>query len=502
MPGLNYASLEQVSGWRFLAHRLGVAIGRRNVRLVHDPSKNARASLLVGSVAAVVVVALSFLVAIIKPIGQVGHERMLADRASGEIYVDVDGVLHPALNLASARLLTGQPDTPHQVPITEIRKVPIGPTVGIPGAPNDLSIRAPADTGWALCDRLGSTGSQVVPRVAVLAGLPTLGDWAQTLIAPRSVLMGYGGDVLVVTDGHRSLIDLGDKAVTLALGLPVGDLHPAPMSKALYEALAPAAPLRVPDIPNPGGPVGYSTPDVPVVAGSVLRVADVSGEPQYFVALPAGIQRVPATVAEMILNAGIAGQAMAAKSAVIATLPQAVGFDNSVYPPGHIQLVDKTDEPVTCVMWRKAAGEPRAQITTISGRRLPIPMGDEDRVVRLVQGGEGGSADEVYIGHDAANWVQVTGVEPASTRAESLWLITDTGVRFGVPTGGLAGGDQQTRQALGLSAAPAPAPWTVIRWLPAGSELSKAAALTEHDTLAPDQAAAALPTKTAGTEGN
>lgn len=495
--GLPYASLEQVSAWRFLAHRVSVAIGRRNVRLVHDPSKNASASLLVGIVVSVLVVGICFIIAWIKPQGQVGTARIVADRVSGAVYVEVDGVMHPALNLASARLITGQPDIPKQVPMSEIRKSPVGPVVGILGAPNDLTARAPGDTGWALCDQLGSAGSQIIPRTTVLAGLPTFGDWASQMVAPRSALMAYGGDAFVVTDGRRSAIDLADKAVTLALGLPVGDLHLAPMSKALYEALTPAPPLRVPDVPNPGGPIGYSAPNLAVVSGSVLRVSDVSGQPEYFVALPAGVQRVPVTAATMILNTGISGgQVLTAKSAVVATLPQAVGFDVSVYPPAHVDLVDKAVEPVTCVAWRKTSGEPRAQVSTISGRRLPIPVGDERRVIRLVQGGHG-SADQVYIGADCANWVQVTGVEPTSTRAESLWWITDNGVRFGVASGGLIVGNQ-TRQALGLTDAPTPAPWAVIRWLPAGPALSKHAALSEHDTLGADQAVVPLPTKPEG----
>lgn len=497
MRGLPYASLEQVSAWRFLSHRVSVAIGRRNVRLVHDPSKNASASLLVGVVVAVLAVGICFIIAWIKPQGQVGTARIVADRASGAVYVNVDGIMHPALNLASARLITGQPDIPKQVPMSEIRKSPVGPAVGIIGAPNDLTARAPDDTGWALCDQLGSAGSQIIPRTTVLAGLPTFGDWASQMVAPRSALMAYGGDAFVVTDGRRSAIDLADKAVTLALGLPVGDLHLAPMSKALYEALTPAPPLRVPDVPNPGGPVGYATPTVPVVSGSVLRVSDVSGQPEYFVALPAGVQRIPVTAATMILNTGMSGgQVITTKSAAVATLPQAVGFDVSVYPPGHIDLVDKAVEPVTCVAWRKTSGEPRAQVSTISGRRLPIPVGDEPRVIRLVQGGQG-AADQVYIGTDCANWVQVTGVEPTSARAESLWWIADNGVRYGVPSGGVTAGNQ-TRQALGLTDAPTPAPWAVIRWLPAGPALSKQAALSEHDTLGADQAVVPLPTKPEG----
>lgn len=494
MPGgLNYASLEQVSAWRFLRHRVAVAIGRRNVRLVHDPSKNSTASLVVGTVTAVVILGICAIVAWIKPVGQVGKSQIVADRSSGAIYVNVGGVMHPALNLASARLIAGSPDSPTMVPMSEILKLPVGPLVGILGAPNDLSVRTPGDTGWALCDRLGSTGSQVVPRVTVIDGIPTLGDWAQNIVAPHAALMTYGGAVFLVTDGHRSEIDLADKPVTLALGLPVGDLHPAAMSRALYEGLTPTAPLRVPNIPNPGAPLSYSTPALPLVSGSVMRESDVTGEPEFFVALPAGVQRVPQTVATMTINAGlVAGaQVITTTSAAVARLPLATGFDVSVYPRGAVQLVDKSVEPVTCVMWRKTNGEPHAQVTTVSGRRLPIPVGDEHRVVALVSG-RNDIADALYVRGDAANFVQVTGVQPTSTRGESLWFIGDNGVRFGVPTVG--NGDEQTLHSLGLTASPTPAPWAVIRWLPAGPALSKAGALSQHDTLAPDPNVAALPT--------
>jgi type VII secretion protein EccB len=494
MPrGLNYASLEQVSAWRFLRHRAAVAIGRRNVRLVHDPSKNSSASLLVGTVAAVLIVGICAIVAWIKPIGQVGKSQIVADRVSGAVYVNVGGMMHPT-NLASARLISGSPDNPTMVPMSEIRKLPVGPMVGILGAPNDLSARTPGDTGWALCDRLGSTGSKVIPRVTVIDGMPTMGDWAQNIVAPQAALMTYGGAVFLVTDGHRSEIDLADRPVTLALGLPVGDLHPAAMSRALYEALTPTAPLRVPDVPNPGAPVGYSTASLPLESGSVMRVSDVTGDPEFFVALPAGVQRVPQTVATMIINASLipGAQVIPATSAAVATLPQATGFDVSVYPPGAVQLLDKSVEPVTCVMWRKTNGEPQAQVTTVSGRRLPIPVGDEQRVSPLVSAGAE-VADAVYVTADATNYVQVTGVAPTSTRGESLWFIGDNGVRYGVPTVG--NGDEQTLQSLGFKdTVPTPAPWAVIRWLPAGPVLSKAVALAQHDAFPPNPFVAALPT--------
>ncbi|MGV7507483.1 type VII secretion protein EccB, partial [Mycobacterium kansasii] len=75
---------------------------------------------------------------------------------------------------------------------------------------------------------------------------------------------------------------------------------------------------------------------LPLVSGSVMRVSDVTGDPQFFVALPAGVQRVPQTVATMIINAAVVpgAQVIQAKSAALTGAPQAVGFDISVYPRG------------------------------------------------------------------------------------------------------------------------------------------------------------------------
>lgn len=129
--GLNYASLEQVSAWRFLRHRISVGIGRRNVRLVHDPSKNSAASLLVGFVASVAIVGVCAIVAFIKPIGQIGKSEFVEARGGGGMYVEVGGVMHPVLNKASARLITGQPNDPTLVPMSEILKAPVGPILGI-----------------------------------------------------------------------------------------------------------------------------------------------------------------------------------------------------------------------------------------------------------------------------------------------------------------------------------------------------------------------------------
>ncbi|MCH9736863.1 MAG: type VII secretion protein EccB [Actinomycetia bacterium] len=483
--GLTYASLEQWSSWRFLWHRMSVAVARHSARLVHDPSKNYGASAVVGTVVAVLIIGVCFVVSWIRPMGQIAEgTKLVADRSSGALFVNVGGTMHPALNLASARLVIGRPESPKLVPMAEIEKYPMGPIVGIEGAPNDLVPHAPAATGWGLCDRVSSGGSKVTPRVTVLTGVADLGDWAHEMQSPEAVLMTYGGTVYLVTDGHRSQIDLADRPVMLALGLQAGSVKTVPMSRALYEALIPTAPLRVPDVPNPGGPVGYWDPDLAVVSGSVLKALGATGEQQFFVALPAGLQMIPKSVALMLHNADLAGtgRVLEVEPNAVAQAPHAVGFDTSMYPRGPLKLLDKAASPVTCVMWRKDSAQPQATVTTVSGRRLPIAIGEEARVINLVSAKAHDAADAVYLGPESANFVQVTGVEPNSGRSESLWWIGATGVRFGIET---AGQGNRTLASLGLDAArPTLAPWAVIRWLPAGPTLSPEAAKVEHDTLA------------------
>ena len=93
-----------------------------------------------------------FLLSWFKPAGQVGNSKILADRDTGAIYVMVDGRLHPALNLMSARLIAGEPANPTFVKAAELEKYPQGPTVGIPGAPTSMPVAHRRASQWAVCD--------------------------------------------------------------------------------------------------------------------------------------------------------------------------------------------------------------------------------------------------------------------------------------------------------------------------------------------------------------
>src|SRR6201997_5637062 len=140
MP-LNLTSRLQVTAHRFWNRRNAAALSHHGVRLEYDPEQRRSAALILGFTFTLLAVALMFILSWFKPAGQVGTSAILADRDSGAIYVLVDGRLHPALNLTSARLISGQNANPTFVKANELDKYPQGPTAGIVGAPTQMPIR-------------------------------------------------------------------------------------------------------------------------------------------------------------------------------------------------------------------------------------------------------------------------------------------------------------------------------------------------------------------------
>src|SRR5260370_12198568 len=149
---LNLTSRLQVTAHYFWNRRNAAALSHHGVRLEYDPEQRRSAALILGFTFTILAVALMFILSWFKPAGQVGSSAILADRDTGAIYVLVDGRLHPALNLISARLVAGEAKNPTFVKADELAKYPSGPTVGIVRAPVALPIRVAGTSQWTVCD--------------------------------------------------------------------------------------------------------------------------------------------------------------------------------------------------------------------------------------------------------------------------------------------------------------------------------------------------------------
>src|SRR5271163_3452499 len=115
-----------------------MALTRWRVRMEVEPGRRQNLAVVASVSAALVICLGALLYSFISPSGQISESPIVADKDSGALFVRVGDRLYPALNLASARLITGRPDNPHLVRSSQIAALPHGPIVGIPGASSEF----------------------------------------------------------------------------------------------------------------------------------------------------------------------------------------------------------------------------------------------------------------------------------------------------------------------------------------------------------------------------
>lgn len=488
---LNLASGLQVSAHFFWNRRNAAALSHHGVRMEFDPVQRQRASLILGFVFAILAVALMFVLSWFKPAGQVGQSAILADRDTGAVFVLVDGRLHPAVNLTSARLIAGQANNPTFVKANELAKYPQGPSVGIAGAPTTMPLRTGDSSQWTVCDS-ASEKPTAAPVVTAIAGPLSVGSRTTPLDSSKAVLAEHGGKTYVVWNGQRSEIDLDNKAVALALGVDTDAPPPVKISTPLFDALPATEPLNTPAIPGAGAPSQFNVARGAVI-GSVLSVRDLQTDADnFYVLLRNGVQPISPFVASLLRSANSFGDELPVVVAPdrLASVPVVGTLPIDYYPTTRLELVDTATSPVTCLNWSKGSTDRTSETVVLSGKGLPIPIGSDNRLIHLVKNDrspESIEADQVYMSPGATNLVMTTGAAPDATSRESMWWISDQGVRYGISL------EDDTLRALGISPAQArQAPWPLIRVFAPGPALSRADAMTQHDTLAPPAEAAPL----------
>ncbi|MFB8281067.1 type VII secretion protein EccB [Nocardia colli] len=502
----------QISGWRFLLRRIEHALVRRDPSMIDDPQRGRSTALAIGIAVACVVVAGAAVMAFFQPDHKVGDSRLVTEKESGALYVRVGDRLYPALNLTSARLILGAPDNPVAVARSELARYPRGPWVGIPGAPSALADSGGTDSSWAVCDapRTGmaapidtATGLPALAYSAVRttviggplspedAGVHELaGDEARLLRADGTTWLVYrDGDNGVV----RAAIDLADSPVALALG--IDSAAPVlPASKGLINALTEVPPIRVPELPKAGSSVTL-TSGLNVRVGSVL-VVSATDQPVNYVVTESGLVRVSPVLAAMLRYANTQGSASVTPvgpDVVAAGLRPGTLSGTAVYPSRPVRLADPAGSPVTCQRWSRLDGAGDARVSLLVGRQLPLAAGEQSRAVELVTaaGSDGRTADAAYLPRDTGSFVQVTGTDAGSPRRESLFWISDSGVRYGIEPERTGGGTDPTLSALGLHS-PVLAPWSIVSLFAPGPTLSQPDARVQHDGISSNAAGAEL----------
>lgn len=500
----------QVNGYRFIIRRMEHALVRRDVRMLHEPMRGQARSLLVGGVLAALVMAGFGIAAWISPAPDVGDSAIILAEDSGALYVRVEGervpgrdasvavdaVLHPALNLASARLVAGESADPERVPDDHLPDTRRGAVVGIPGAPQRLPDRSDQVSGpWTVCDMV-ERGTAA--RTGVLVGDLRTGERSTILDDGDAVLVESDGQTYLLVDGHRARVDPSDPGVARALG--IGGLAPVHVSDGLIGALPAGPRMQAPVVDGAGEVARYPVGGARV--GDVLRFAplgrsaaqssagqsrDEHSADQYLV-LRDGLQRVPAVVAGLVAYGGPPGTVREVRPDEIANAPTArhpVPLDG--FPDGRVSVRVETPE-VLCASWQARGdgdgGGRGGSWRVIAGDSLPTELGDS--AVHLVGAdGAGPAADLFVMRPGSAAHVRSSHTGGAAQAGGPRFLVDDAGIRYGIP-------DADTSRTLGLGADTDAAPWEILGLLPAGPALTSADAQVTHDGISPDPAPEAL----------
>ncbi len=475
--GWGSVTRHQISGWRFQIRRLSNGVALQDTRMLSDPLRRQARSLTVSALIAVVLVAGAFVLSIIKPAGITGNRSLLADRSTNALYVVVNDRLHPVLNLASARLVIGKPENPTAVKSSEFSKYPLDNTLGIPGAPAQIVQNPDRDSRWLVCDTVSGPES----GTTVIAGDPVPGPGhADTLTETDAVLATAddGSTTWLIWDNKRARLDLADAAVTSALGVNVDTPEPRTINRQLLNLIPESPPLVVPFVANAGDPPRFVWPaagPVPPIGSVVVDHED--NRLRYYLVAPEGLQPISSVIAAILRAHDAHGLVEPPQLTPdqVANTPTAHPIAVEDYPHQPLTVIDPTTDPVTCGQWVKLDGAPTSRLTLLVGQRLPVASTTPP--VSLVAAGPT-TANHVVMPTGTGYFVQVTGQEPRSETKESLFWVSDLGVRYGVQDSPDQPG--KAAAALGMTTEPIVAPWAVLTLFQPGPTLSQEDALVAH----------------------
>ncbi|HEU0192439.1 MAG TPA: type VII secretion protein EccB [Mycobacterium sp.] len=254
-PAGNRRDLNNLCDQRFVVRRMERALLGGDVRAAPARSR----SLLAGSLVTVLTLVVCVVLAFLSPRPTVEDAPIVMGRQTGALYVRLGDTLHPVLNLASARLIAGTDADPRPVRESDIGRMPRGPLLGIPGAPQLLGAALSDTAAWSVCDTGGTA-----PATTVIAGAgappgPARSDSGAILIQSGSPAETT---TYLVHRGRRTVVNLGDPAV--AGGLRWDGVPPRRVSAWLVNA--------IPESPPDPDSAGFSDRAVPVGDDTALCV--------------------------------------------------------------------------------------------------------------------------------------------------------------------------------------------------------------------------------------
>ncbi|MFE3829063.1 type VII secretion protein EccB [Streptomyces sp. NPDC059092] len=348
-------------------------------------------------------------------------------------------LLHPVLNLASARLLlTPKEFAVIQVPdkILDAGKPPRGPILGIPYAPD----RLPSDTEaarpkrWAVCEQPGGGKGGSVQKAAFLFADRDFArtDGGQRLTGAQVLYVkGQKGDrYLVDAKGTKYLVrDKPSDNLTRAL---VGGREPQSVTDDWLDTLHTGSPVDFPEVPGEvaaDAGVGGGLTEEQDRVGKVL-LAQTGAGPQHYVVLQGKVQPVSEFTAWLLINSpqtgglDMGGEADTVDAQSLTPGTETFGAEHR-WPERRTTQVNKESgegaRDTVCSVLRSVDDKGRATLSTWAGAAYPADVT--------------AAGTSTYV--TPGSGLLYTQVRGRQTNPDgSLFLVTDTGLRYAVQANG------------------------------------------------------------------
>lgn len=437
---------------------------------------------------------------VFKPGAPAGWQSGLAvDSTSGAAYVYSAGQLHPILNITSARLLLGEKFKKFDVPDSVINGpgMSVGAPYGIPGAPPDVPAPANVDlTQWNLCVSAKDPLNQATPggRTVLEIGYDTQNAVALTPGSGFVVHDSLSRNYLIEGDYAYQITDNGVLGAlaqySVAPGQPAGPW----VSSAWLSALRPGDPIGMPtvqDIAQLGNPLP------PGLTGQPGKhIGDYGMGPDGtdgYIETDTGLVQVNDFVYRLyaankkLANSRAQPLQLSAADITRANPVNEMADATSLHGTGatwptQLVIIEDIDASlpgyqVLCVGYSGRFDRDVPQLTEYYSASVPHASDSG-----LLQSGGSAFADELYVrpGHAALSRAVTSG---SSKDTGPLYLIPDTGTRYGLAPGTAAsGGNGASSSALDQlqyrKLTPEPVPDNWVRLIQTGATLDPTVAGT------------------------
>ncbi|WP_405488246.1 type VII secretion protein EccB [Streptomyces sp. NBC_00096] len=393
--------------------------------------------------------------------------------------------LHPVLNLASARLLLD----PAKAKVVQVDdkvldagKLPRGPIIGIPYAPDRLP--APSDAGkakrWVVCQQPGGNGRGVQTATFVLADREAkLMDDGRRLSDAQALYVQSTGPsksrYLIDAAGTKYRFPEGTAdARTMTNALVGGSAVPQQVTEDWLATLGAGDDLAFPPLPGgkagaPAGVKGLASPDDKV--GMVLEAVTGSGA-QHYLVLPGKVVPVSDFVAWLMISSPATdGLDMHGKPHEVdlqSINPDPVPFKgdakwpqkktdrvNEVRPAGAPATGTDDSRDTVCGVLRSVGAQGDQTLSTWAGTGFPVDITASGTSAYVTPG-------------TGLLYTQTQGRQ--TTAGGALFLLTDTGLRYAVQANGDSDAAQPSPGASGASGTGGPSGPTTSDGRPAPSQ--------------------------------